>query len=327
MNWKIKVAIQWWLGYLPLGHRVNFLLQKLGRVHKPAYKAKRAIGLAKRIASLRAYVPIEGSVVAEVGTGWDAINALLFHLLGAAEIHTYDHLPHVRLSLLQTLIAVIAPKTQELSEATGVAKPLLDARLAKLKEAQGSLASLLSAAGIRYHAPADACMTGLPDRSVDIFFSMAVLEHVPEPVLSGLAKEAKRILKPDGVCFHEIGLNDHYITVDRGITKVNFLKYSDRAWDFWVNRPGIGYHNRWREKQFLELFEGFGANFLSVAGEVDPKDLEALKSFAVDPKFARFTARELAVSSTCLALRFPEGPAGAATDSREAAAASARPAG
>ena len=43
---------------------------------------------------------------------------------------------------------------------------------------------VLKAAGIEYHAPADATVTGLPDASVALVFSNSVLEHVTGQVLA-----------------------------------------------------------------------------------------------------------------------------------------------
>ena len=57
-----------------------------------------------------------------------------------------------------------------------------------------------------YIAPGDAANTELPAGSVDIYFSHAVLEHVPDRVVHQLVQEARRVLKPGGCFYALIGL-------------------------------------------------------------------------------------------------------------------------
>lgn len=305
MNWKIKAGIQWILGRAPFGRGCNYLLQLLSNRHNPGKKAKRAAAMLKRLHKLNSFVEIQGAVVLEVGTGWDALNAVAFHLLGAKAVYTFDHVPHLRVPLVRALAEAMAPMAAVLSEACGISAEIIRARCAAISACDSI--SDLAGIGIHYSAPADASKSGLEARSVDIFCSIAVLEHVPYDVLARLTDEARRVLRPGGVCFHEIGLADHYIDFDKRISGVNFLTISDSAWDFWVNNPGIGYHNRLREKDFLKHFKERGMRVLSLHSETSDSDLAAAKTLTIDARFSQYTPDELAVSKTVVTLAF-DGP-------------------
>jgi SAM-dependent methyltransferase len=167
-----------------------------------------------------------------------------------------------------------------------------------------SLEDLLAQANIVYVAPGDATSTGLAEESIDLFFSREVLEHLTEPVLIDILRESKRLLKPSGVAFHAIDPGDHYANVKAGLSRVNFLQYSDRAWNFWVNNK-ISYHNRWRARQFLDTFTAQGARVLDLQSRTDARDLELLhQGFKLDPKFSGLTAEELAVNYVEIVHRF-----------------------
>lgn len=89
---------------------------------------------------------------------------------------------------------------------------------------------LLSEANIVYLAPADASNTDLSDNSIDYHISTTVLEHISRCDIERILVEAKRILKNDGAALHFIDLSDHFQHQDLSITKINFLRYSDKEW-------------------------------------------------------------------------------------------------
>ena len=199
---------------------------------------------------------------------------------------------HLRFALARRAAEELERAIPTVSLATSVEESLLRRRLEPIKSA-GTLDELLNSAHIVYKAPGDACQSGLPDKCIDLFYSYAVLEHVPEKVVAGLAEESRRVLKPCGVAFHSIGLHDHYNTY--GVSKVNFLRYPEWAWKFFVKNR-ISYHNRMREKEFLSIFQNNGAHILDVRHDIDPADLQLLQNMKVDKRFNGMTPEELAVS-------------------------------
>jgi len=302
--WKVKVAIQFVLSKIPFGEQVNFYLQNMNNSHSLQNTESRIMTLINEIIAIKPQFNFSSLVVVEIGTGWDSINALVLYALGVKTCYTYDHVAHVRFKLAMMVVEAIKNKIPEISALTSISEEHLYEKIDKISGA-ASLKDLFSKAGIIYNAPGDASKTGLPDHSVDIVYSYAVLEHVAPAVISEFDKEAKRILKKDGLVFHVIGLHDHYTGIGKGITKVNFLQYSERVWSFFIYNK-IAYHNRLREKTFIELFKKSGAKVISVSNEIDDKDIEAIKKMKLADEFSGFSPEELAIFKTRVLYTFSD---------------------
>ena len=300
--WKLKVLIQFILAHLPGGESLNFALQEAGGSRSPEKLRGRIRELGGELAFLQRQFDLEGKTVVEVGTGWDAINTILLALFGARPIYSYDHVRHVRFPSLRNVLTELNSMTAELAEVAGLPEATFRRRLAALLDAR-DLSALLEAACITYIAPGDACASGLPDHSVDLFYSYAVLEHVSEGVVHCLCAEAQRVLKSDGRVFHYIGEHDHYISVSPTLSRVNFLKYPEWLWRFLVKNK-ISYHNRLREKEFLEIFAAHGTRVEVIDSFVDERDIEALRTMKIDKRFSGMSDRELAVHATRVLLSF-----------------------
>ena len=63
------------------------------------------------------------------------------------------------------------------------------------------------ASSIEYFAPYDAAHLPFEDKSFDLIYSGAVLEHIAHP--ADAIKEMHRILRPGGICIHGIDLRSH----------------------------------------------------------------------------------------------------------------------
>lgn len=289
--WKLKVLIQAVLAHLPGGERINHVLQRANAGRRTSLTT-RADDLAKAVAAVKSCHPIKNAVIVEVGTGWDALPTLVLSAEGAKRVHTYDHVRHLRHDLA---VRAAMEAAQRRPSDWGALWPLV--KTADLK-------SLLHRARVSYTAPGDATRTGLPDGSVDIYFSYAVLEHVPEAAARAIMDEARRVLKPDGVFYALIGLHDHYNGFDRRVSKVNFLKYPDWIWGPLVQNR-ISYHNRLREKDFLDMLRFAHAEVVEVNSTVDPEDVRRVRDMRIDGRFRGYTPEQLAVTQTEIIARFP----------------------
>jgi SAM-dependent methyltransferase len=239
-----------------------------------------------------------------MGTGWRPLPTVLLHLWGARTIHTFDHEAHLRLPLAIEMLDVMSEHADAIATASGLPKADIVARLRKLQACR-SLEEMLATAGIAYHAPADSTRTLLPPSSCDLFYSNEVLEHVPEPVLHGAVEEARRVLKPKGMFYALVALHDHYNGFDSSVSKVNFLRYPEWLWALLV-KNSISYHNRLREKQVIQIMEGYGARLAEKRSTTDPADLERVRAMRIDQKFQGLTPEECAVTTTELLAVFPE---------------------
>ena len=102
--------------------------------------------------------------------------------------------------------------------------------------------------------------------------SDVVFEYLSPEELFEILQEFRRIAAPDAVMSHTIDLGDQYATYDFGITKFNFLRFSDRLWR-WLNNPIIPL-NRLRISDYRRAFSERG---FQVGAEIsqrgDPAEL------------------------------------------------------
>lgn len=285
-----------------MGEKINYLFQRLRKAHNEKEIKKRVIILCKIMRKIDKRIPLESATVVEIGTGWVPICSVLLYLMGVKICHTYDHVRHVRYALALMLLNSIESQLDEISKITSISISVLKKRLSRLNNSS-NLGDFFSRANIIYHAPGDASITGLKERSVDLVYSYAVFEHIPKQAIYDLTMETKRILKKPGVAYHLIGLHDHYGSFDKKISKINFLKYSEVVWSFFVKNE-ISYHNRLREKQFLEIFKECGAKIVWVENETDPNDISVLKNMKIDKSFQGMSYEELAIFRTELMITF-----------------------
>jgi SAM-dependent methyltransferase len=167
----------------------------------------------------------------------------------------------------------------------------------------------------------------LPDASVDIVFSMSVMEHLEDA--RGVLVNLHRMLRPGGWSFHLIDLRDH-----KDFRKpLEFLKRSQAEHD----QMGGSFQNRLRAGDFIDLFEQTGyridwVGYMPRPPEVVGRDrtdlfelsstpipelyphksLEAVKPCIGDELFASFhpdfrtkTRQELSVMGMCVVCQRP----------------------
>lgn len=92
----------------------------------------------------------------------------------------------------------------------------------------------------------------IPDASVDLVFSHAVLEHVRREDVAAMLRECRRVLKPRGVCSHQVDLRDHLSE------SLNNLRFSRHCWESRLFAESGFYTNRIRYGQMLKLFSEAG---------------------------------------------------------------------
>lgn len=282
MKWIAKAAIQAGLALLPGGEHINHQLQRLNAKRRgPSVLQHRLIEINTALSTLKKHHSLDGAVVVEIGTGWDALPTLSLSAQGA-KIHTYDHERHLRDELLKSAALAVGHTAAANASDMGEA---------------------LKVANITYVAPGDASRTGLPDHSVDIFFSLAVLEHIPREALGFILHEARRVLKPEGVFYALIGLHDHFNGFDRRVSKINFLRYPEWQWAILSNNR-IAYHNRLRHSDFLGIFKTSGAEVIDTVTTVDPDDLALVKTMKLAPQFQGYDPHDLATTQSEVILRF-----------------------
>jgi hypothetical protein len=271
MNWMFKALVQNSVALLPdpLSNNVYYSLQR----RFGGLKSVSAIEKIRQGVELAALLretgrSAKGARFFEVGTGRRLNLPLSLWLLGAESVVTVDLNPYLKEELVREDVQQIRAQRDAIADLFGAELDLdrLD-RIAALA-ADFSLGALLDACSIRYVAPGDAAKTALADGAIDFHVSYEVLEHIPGPVLHAILEEGSRIVARDGLFLHKVDFSDHFSHSDASISKINFLKYGDRAFAALAGNRYM-YMNRLRVDDFLKLYAESGHRVLKLVPEID----------------------------------------------------------
>ena len=187
------------------------------------------------------------------------------------------------------MLQVLREELDACSEALALPREVIGDRLARLESAT-TIEDMFANANIEYYAPGDVTSTGLPDNSIDLFYSYAVLDYVPLDALHAMCREARRLLKPSGRFYAFIGCSDDYSSFDRKLHNLDYLQYSDAQWVHLASNA-FYFANRMREQEFIELFQQHGATVENIEHALRPEDVAHVTTLKVDNRFRRFTPR------------------------------------
>jgi SAM-dependent methyltransferase len=309
MNWRLKAQIQNLIATLPTGvsYKIHYWLQRyFGGLRHPTPTSRLIAGTAICRRILACNETPGNKVFLEIGTGARLNLPIALWLSGASEIITVDVNPYLRAGLVAEDVRYIAGHTEEIA---GLFDGLpWDAKrlgqLTDLARGKWRLAELMRMCCIRYIAPGDAASLPIPDQSVDYHVSYTVLEHVPVPALERILTEGNRVLKNDGLFIHTIDYSDHFAHSDTSICSINFLQYSDDAWER-IAGNRYTYTNRLRVDDFEGLFRACDQDVIAIDSKIDQRSLDVLKdgSFALDGRFSGKPTQVLATINSWFVTR------------------------
>jgi len=104
----------------------------------------------------------------------------------------------------------------------------------------------------------------IPSGSVDYLFSNAVLEHIRLKEFPELIFETRRILKPDGLCSHQIDFRDHLGGA------LNNLRFSEQRWESDFMSSSGFYTNRIPWSRMCQIIAGEGFAITTIKRDVWP---------------------------------------------------------
>lgn len=213
----------------------------------------------------------EGARVLEIGSGWFPTVPLALSLRGAREVILADHVKHlddVSFAAACQHLASRYPSFETLAGRT------------RFEEFP-----------FRYAVPF--LPSGMPDCSIDVVISRAVLEHIDEPVLEQIHRQLLPKLARGGALVHCIDHSDHLAHHDKSISMLNFLSWPDWKHRL-VNRLTCEGENRLRHSDYARLFERCGYRVLAEQRTVHPPSLAALAKLRLAPRFQGYAAEDLA---------------------------------
>lgn len=138
-------------------------------------------------------------------------------------------------------------------------------------------------------------LKNLPDNSIDIIFSHAVLEHIRCNEFFETMQECYRVLRPEGVASHSIDLKDHLGG------NLNNLRFKESIWEssFFV-RSGF-YTNRIRFSEMLAIMQNAGFRTEKICPNRWYKSPISRKNLSSD--FVNLTDDDLLVNGFTVLLR------------------------
>lgn len=295
-KWILKAAVQKTIGFLPSGHRINYLFQKhvtKGVQLNDTYLFDR---LDHAVNHWQYYQEFGAGNVPqrtlEIGTGWYPVVPLTFFLAGVQEIYSVDiemltnhqHFSTAVNRVLEVVADGRYPKQL----------PIQPNRLETLKKLQlqlnqTTLTTALQTLGITYLIR-DARQLDFPDQHINLVHSNNTFEHIYPNILEGILKEFWRV--NCGVMSHFIDMSDHFAHFDQSINVYHFLRFSERSWGFIDNT--IQPQNRWRYDDYLQLYKNLQ---IPITAETHrPGQSNLLESMKLAPPFASKTAATNAIT-------------------------------
>lgn len=329
MDWRFKSALLEAVSRLPpsASYATYYWLQRrLGRSQVVDVSTKLRHGILTWKYVLAQGRDPRGKVFFEVGSGRTLLVPLAYWLMGARRTISVDLNRYLSQEMVHESLRQIAADTGRIRELFGdlLDDARFDAILELGRQRDWPLERFLDLCQIEYIAPGDAADTGLPAGSVDVHTSYTVFEHIPEHVLRRILAEGNRITADSGTFVHRIDYSDHFYTFDKGITTINFLQYSDRAWRLFAGNR-YAYTNRLRHDDLLRLFEQAGHRIVDARPDVDRRALELLRSgtFRLDERFSAKSDDVLSISAAWI-VSAKESPAAVLAPAQPKAPASPR---
>jgi len=127
----------------------------------------------------------------------------------------------------------------------------------------------------------------LPDESIDIIVSNAVLEHVQD--LDSLFADMHRTLRPGGIMVHAADLKSHGM---HRTTALDFLAHNETLWRCMTFYRGAPNRKRKSDYRRLIIRHGFTETCFKVTGTVSSGDIESFRQ-AFPGRAARFSDEDL----------------------------------
>ena len=293
---------QLFLSKMPLGigFKINHYFQYINGAYSDSQLLESIQNQFSAIKNINNEHDITNKVVLELGPGWTLIGAIGFSIFDAKYIICSDQIKHINAKLINRVLRVVKENRVDICRICNLNSVELLRKIDDIKNA-ACLNDLLKKLRIVYLAPSNAASLDVQSKTVDIYYSYGVLEHIKPYQLKKIIKESRRIIKKTGISFHSIGLHDHYTGLGFE-NSVNFLRFSSTSWNFWTGNP-ISYHNRLRASDFKRLFTSFDFKVLSSDEVVNHVDLMALNTLQVDESFSTKDINDLAISAMKIFLK------------------------
>lgn len=259
-------------------------------------RVDRVAKLAPTLADRAGFESLAGRRIMDFGVGYVLSVPLIYWLAGAREVVATDYYAIVdfrasRRALHKADSKVIAHQLGKIADPQRV-----EARLASLQALDRWTPDRLAALGLHYIAPLDASKPLPSIGAFDCIASTSVMEHVPAHLAGEILSNLQNVLVPGGCQLHTIHLEDH-----RDLARAPFAFLG--ADDDYQQGQSDARGNRLRASEWMAIAATVpGAEAQMLGSRVKDRSLLPCR---LNPKFANYTADDLATATLALGLRRP----------------------
>jgi hypothetical protein len=272
MNWKIKASLQIFLSKSKIGDKLNHIpatFQKNYHNYVFWYQASECIRKFKE-GKIILNKEINSNAL-EIGTGYSLISPIVLFLLGFKSIVTVDITKDISFKTFKKQSKFLDSEQflETIAAQSIFNREEIENKIILINRAQ-NFETLFRLTNITYIAPYK--FEDIEKLSISFTYisSQVVLEHVYPKIIDEIFEKTKKWLEKDGVCVHTINFIDHFanpgIFQDKTISEFNFLKYSDKYWNFWAGNS-IAYTNRLSYIYYLEMAKKHDLEIVDFKGE------------------------------------------------------------
>lgn len=248
-DWRVSFAMRGVKTLMPFKNQLRALKARYAKPYVSDYHLSVIEGAVGQIDVLRRLgLAPEGKRAMEIGSGWYPVMPLMYRLAGAEHVRLTDVEPLMHAANVAATVEFMRKHKARIVGALGIDEEQFERVLGAPLD--GALEPLLARLGLSY-VLVNKGWDGVG--KVDVIFSHTTLEHIPPAVLRAIFLEARTALNPGGVMSHGVDHTDHRSNEDERLSRIDFLRYSDRMWTMLCVDP-LDYTNRWRHSDYMKLF-------------------------------------------------------------------------
>ncbi|WP_034061021.1 hypothetical protein [Lacinutrix jangbogonensis] len=271
MNWKFKALLQNMLSLFPLGDKLNHIPATRNKnYHKNVFKYQ-FLECIRKYKEIKLDYNSKNLTALEIGTGYSLTAPLTLYLLGFKQIITVDITQDVNCKTFKKQFTRdnINKVKSELIENSIYNEEELNHRIDKI-QSFNTLNQILNYCNIKYIPGYSIESIDNLNIKFDYLYSQVVFEHIQPNKLKELFSKFPIWLKQDAYSVHTINFIDHFTNPgsfqDKDISEFNFLKYSNKTWQFWAGNS-IAYTNRLSYIFYLDLTKENNIKCIDFIGE------------------------------------------------------------
>jgi hypothetical protein len=281
VGWKFKVFKQTILKRLPFGRQLRLLKRRLVGFEPNQLNLNTTLSDFERIKKIYSDLGKEfsGITILELGAGWLPTIPILACAHNADRVYMADLNVHMDDTTFDAARSFLASKFPN--------EPLF------------RVGTTLKSLPLTYLAPFD--INKLPNNSVDLVLSRTVLEHIPVDQMEALFVSLLPKLRKGAVMIHSIDNSDHLEHLDKTISRINFLTWSDLKHST-VNQLLHDGENRLRHHQYPPLFEKWGYKVIFEEGELHEGTEKLASQLTLVHPFSEMTPKQIATLTSVFAI-------------------------